>query len=129
MLVMNASTMATSSRVMASPEAMQLLSTAPLSQCMMGSKQRRKKAISRGSTAGGTYRVVTECRVVDAGEDEEHPPPRVHYGVSEAQGLRMKRFNLGRPLVDESEHCSPHFVGFLWRTRCVVDAVQSRRHG
>jgi hypothetical protein len=56
MLVMNASTMATSSRVMASPEAMQLLSTAPLSQCMMGSKQRRKKAISRGSTAGGAER-------------------------------------------------------------------------
>jgi hypothetical protein len=53
MLVMNASTMATSSRVMASPEAMQLLSTAPLSLCMMGSKQRIKKAISRGSTAGG----------------------------------------------------------------------------
>ena len=60
---------------------------------------------------------------------EEHPITRVHYEVSEAQGLRVKRFNLGRPLVDESEHRSPHFVGFLWRTRCVVDAVQSRRHG
>ncbi len=67
---MNASTMATSSRVVAFPEAMHLLSTAPLSPCMMGSKQRRKKAISRGSTG--------RCRAVDAGEEEEHPLPRVH---------------------------------------------------
>ena len=122
---MNASTMATSSRVVAFPEAMHLLAAVTVHDGVQAAEK-------EGHLAGVNswrYRVVTECRVVDAGEDEEHPIPRVHYGVSEAQGLRMKRFNLGRPLVDESEHCSPHFLGFLWRTRCVVDAVQSRRHG
>jgi hypothetical protein len=44
------------------------------------------------------------CRVVDAGEEEEHPLPRLHNAPSELFTLRAPPFIFGSHPADVSEH-------------------------
>ena len=91
---MNASTMATSSRVVAFPEAMHLLAAVTVHDGVQAAEK-------EGHLAGvNSWR----CRVVDAGEEEENPLPRLHNAPSELFTLRAPPFIFGRPPADVSEH-------------------------